>query len=312
MKSGQSSRTAEYMAFFRAGESRRPKGQRLFFDPFAAHFLRPALRAAAWCSGVPLLGAGVTWYVDRRLPGARTSAVARTRWIDDATVQALRDGIRQLVILGAGFDCRAHRLPGLSAATVFEVDHPDTLALKLGRLRRTLLQPPPNIRYLPLDFNREHLPQRLREAGFDASRPALFLWEGVTNYLTPEAVDAVLRAVAQGAPGSRIVFTYVHAGALDGSVGFEGAAKVIRDVAQLGEPWTFGLLPAAVPNFLRQRGLQLDRDTSAREYRKQLYGAPAQPREGYDFYHVVAAQVPAPEAGRLTATWGAAAGREHA
>jgi len=104
---GQSSRTAEYVAFFRACESVQPKSKRLFFDPFAKHFIRRSLRAAVWFSRIPLLGALVPWYADRRLPGARTSAIARTRWIDDATCQALHENIRQIVILGAGFDCRA-------------------------------------------------------------------------------------------------------------------------------------------------------------------------------------------------------------
>jgi methyltransferase (TIGR00027 family) len=301
MKPGQPSRTAEYMAFFRAGESVRPKGRRLFFDPLAVHFIRPSLRAAVWFSRMPMLGAFMDWYADRRLPGARTSAIARTRLIDDAVRQALRHSIRQIVVLGSGFDCRAHRLPGISAATVFEVDHPATLAWKLSCLRKMLPQLPQNVRYVQVDFNREDVPQRLAEAGFDCSLPAMFLWEGVTNYLTSEAVDAVLRYISNCAPGSQIVFSYVHSGALDGSVCFEGAAKLLRDVKQLGEPWTFGLDPAAVPEFLIQRGLRPDRDASAREYRTQMYGTDAQQMRGYDFYHVVIAHVPATEAGTLAA-----------
>jgi methyltransferase (TIGR00027 family) len=300
MISGQSSRTAEYVAFFRACESVRPGSKRLFFDPYARHFIRRSLRAAVWFSKIPLLGAVVPWYADRRLPGARTSAIARTRLIDDATSQALRDNIRQVVILGAGFDCRAYRLPGINSATVFEVDHPTTLAWKLSCLRAALPQLPPNVRYVQADLNRENVPQLLAQAGFDSSLPAMFLWEGVTNYLTSEAVDAVLRTVSSCAPGSRIVFTYVHSGALDGSVHFEGAAKLVDDVKQLGEPWTFGLDPSAVPEFLRQRGLQLDRDASAVEYRAQLYGTGAQHMKGYEFYHVAIAHVPATATDILT------------
>lgn len=85
-----------------------------------------------------MLGAWVDWYADRRLPGARTSAIARTGLIDNAMRQALRDNIRQIVVLGAGFDCRAYRLPGISSATVFEVDHQATHAWKLSYLRKLL------------------------------------------------------------------------------------------------------------------------------------------------------------------------------
>ena len=296
MKGNQSSGTAEYMAVFRAYESRRPASKRLFFDPFAAQFLRPALRAAVWFSNVPVVGGALRWWADRRLPGARTSAIARTRMIDELVGEGLRDAIGQIVILGAGFDCRAYRLPGVDAAEVFEVDHPATLAVKLERLRRALPALPPRVHFVRIDFNRDSLAQRLAEAGFDSSRAALFLWEGVTNYLTAEAVDSVLKYVAGCAAGSRLIFTYVHSGALDGSVHFDGAAKLLRDVAQLGEPWTFGLDPRAVPQFLGERGLELDRDASAREYRAQYYGADGEGMKGYDFYHVAAAHVAATSA----------------
>jgi len=229
--------------------------------------------------------------MDHRAEGARTSAIARTRLIDDVMCQALRADIRQIVVLGAGFDCRAYRLPGIDSAAVFEVDHPATLALKLACLRRVLRELPPHVHFVEIDFNRESLSQRLAEAGFDSSLPALFLWEGVTNYLTSEAVDSVLQYVSNCSPRSQLVFSYVHAGALDGSVYFEGAADLLRNVARLGEPWTFGLNPVTLPEYLRQRGLQLDRDASARDYRTQYYGIAGQRMKGYDFYHVVIAHV---------------------
>jgi methyltransferase (TIGR00027 family) len=301
MKPEQPSRTAEYMAFFRAWESVRPKGKRLFVDPFARHFIRPSSRAAVWFSTVPVLGLLIRWYADRRLPGARTSAIARTRLIDESIRQALGDGLGQIVVLGAGFDCRTYRLPGMDSALVFEVDHPDTLAYKLSRLRSLLPRLPTNVRYVPVDFNRESLPELLAAAGFSSSLPTVFLWEGVTNYLAPEAVDAVLRYVSSCGLRSRIIFTYVHSGALDGSVCFEGAAELLCDVARLGEPWTFGLDPVAVPEFLSRRGLQLDRDASAHEYRTQYWGEKGRRMRGYDFYHVVIAYTPAEETETETA-----------
>ena len=295
MHPSQPSRTAEYMAFFRACESVRPPSKRLFVDPLAAHFVNPSLRDAVRLAGIPVLGALVSWYVDRRAGGARTSAIARTRLIDDLACQALRDGMRQVVILGAGFDCRAYRLPGIDSAAVFEVDHPATLELKLARLRGVLPELPPHVHFVQVDFNRESFPQRLAEGGFDLSSTTLFLWEGVTHYLSSDAVDSVLRYVSVCPPGSRLIFSYVHSGALDPSASFEGAADILRNVARLGEPWTFGLDPVTVPEYLRQRGLQLDRDASARDYRTQYYGAAGQRMRGYDFYHVAIAHVPTKE-----------------
>jgi methyltransferase (TIGR00027 family) len=312
MKPDRSSRTAEYMAFFRACESVRPARLRLFSDPFAVHFLRSSLRAAVWCSRLPVLDAVTRWYADRRLPGARTSGIARTRLIDEVLSEGLRDRIHQIVILGAGFDCRAYRLPAMGSASVFEVDHPATLAWKLACLRRALPTRPQNIHYVPIDFNRDNLPQLLAAAGFDPSVPAAFLWEGVTNYLTSSAVDAVLLYVSSCSPGSRLIFTYVHSGALDASVYFEGAADLLLDVEKVGEPWTFGLHPAVVPDFLRERGLALDRDASAHEYRAQFYGTKALRMKGYDFYHVAIAHVPGKEEQSVAAVEGRMTGRAHA
>jgi methyltransferase (TIGR00027 family) len=279
------------MAFFRALESARPADTRLFSDPFAIHFLRPGLRRAVAVSRLPVLGTLLVRLADRRLPGARTSGVARTRFIDDALRRALRQGIAQVVVLGAGFDCRAYRLPELAAAVVFEVDHPGTLAMKLDRLRSALGRVPDRVRFVAIDFNRQGLPEVLESAGLDRLRPAAFLWEGVTNYLAPEAVDAVLRYVGRRPAGTRLIFTYVHRGALEGDPQFADAPALLRDVARLGEPWTFGLEPAELPSYLRERGLQLESDTGARDYRLQCFGPPAARMKGYDFYRVAVAGV---------------------
>ena len=292
MTSDRASRTAEYVAFFRALESARPPGRRLFHDPFAIHFLRPSLRRAVCLSRLPLLGAVVPWYTDWRLPGARTSGIARTCLIDAALIQAVRDGIRQVVVLGAGFDCRAYRLADVGPATVFEVDHPATRSVKLAHLRRTLPAMPENVHFVEMDFNRQRLPDVLRQAGFEPWRAAVFLWEGVTNYLTAEAVDAVLRFVASCAAGSRLIFTYVHRRALDGSARFADAADLLRNVERLGEPWTFGLDPEELPDYLRARGLHVERDLGAREYRRQYFGPDGERMKGYDFYHVAITSVP--------------------
>jgi len=274
----QASRTAEYMAFYRALESGRPAAKRLFCDPFARHFLRPFLLKAIGLSTVPLLGAILYWYADRLAPGARTSAIARTRLIDEVWCQALRDGIRQIVILGSGFDCRPYRLPGAPSAVIFEVDIPERSPRNSPSSTSHLM--PENVHYVEIDFHHRGLAETLVDAGFEASLPGLFIWEGVTNYLTLEAVGSVFRYVGTLSPGCRIVFTYVHGGVLDGSVNFEGAENLLRGVAQLGEPWTFGLCPSQVPDFLRTRGLELDSDLGAQEYRVLYFGHLARANEG--------------------------------
>jgi methyltransferase (TIGR00027 family) len=242
-------------------------------------------------SRIPYLGAAIARYADRRAPGARTSAIARTRLIDDTVSEALREGKPQVVILGAGFDCRIYRLSGMSSVTAFEVDHPATVAAKRSRLSRLIARLPPNVHFVEIDFSRQGLAEVLHRAGFDSGRSTLFVREGVTNYLTAKAVDAVLRCVASCADGSRVVFTYVHGGALDGSGRFPDAFKIVNNVARLGEPWTFGLIPEELPSYLGDRGLRLDRDDGARHYRSTYFGKAAESMNGYDFYHVAVARV---------------------
>jgi methyltransferase (TIGR00027 family) len=279
------------MAFYRAMESASRRSRRLFTDPFAIHFLRPSLRRTAALCRVPLFAIAVAWYSDYRAPGARTSAIARTRLIDDVVSQALADGLRQVVILGAGFDCRLYRLPGIDSVSAFEVDHHATLAAKLSRLRSVIPDSADKVRFVEIDFDQQSLGDALERKGFHRDQPAVFVWEGVTNYLGADAVDSVLRYVASCAAGTRLAFTYVHRGALDGSEAFPDAAKIVSNVAELGEPWTLGFLPEELPSYLRERGLQLDRDDGARQYRRAYFGSAGESMSGYDFYHVAVASV---------------------
>jgi len=279
------------MAFFRATESIRPHRQRLFADPFATCFLRAPLRRAVALARVPLLAKLVDWYADHRAPGARTSAIARTKFIDDAVLSAVRGSISQVVILGAGFDSRGHRLSELQSTTVFEVDHPNTLDAKLSLLQIAQHQLPANVHFVRIDFNQQQLADILTPAGFQTSLPAVFVWEGVTNYLTLNAVNSVLRYIRACALRTQVIFTYVDAGVLDGSADFPGATRLLSDLQKIGEPWTFGIHPRDLGEFLAQRGFSLTCDLSASDYRAKYFGAAARRMTGYEFYHVAVAQV---------------------
>ena len=157
---------------------------------------------------------------------ARTSAIARTRFIDDSLLDAVRAGVAQVVILGAGFDCRAYRLPSLAQATVFEVDHPATQHAKRACLSRCLDELPGHVRFVDIDFNAQRLDARLVQVGLSANVPTFWIWEGVTNYLTDEAVSDTLNSIRQVAPHSQLVFTYIHRGVLDSARDFPGTAAL--------------------------------------------------------------------------------------
>jgi methyltransferase (TIGR00027 family) len=288
----RASRTAEIMALFRALESLRPESQRLFTDPYAKRFLGSGLGRVARLAARPAGRRALLRVIDVLAPGARASGVARTRVIDDAVRSAVAQDCRQVVILGVGFDSRAYRLPELAALSLFEVDRPATLALRRQRLSAGRAMPFARVTEVPVDFDRDRLADLLPKHGFDASRPTLFLWEGVTNYLSPEGVDATLRLVAASAKGSRLVFTYVHRDVIDRPDRYRGTGLLRRFLRGWHEPWTFGIDPAELADFLGRRGLSLVHDEGSTEVRRRLLGSRPRELRGYEFYRIAIADVP--------------------
>jgi methyltransferase (TIGR00027 family) len=284
------SRTAEYMALFRALESARPPAERLFDDPLARDVLSPALRPLPALARLRPAASAIAAVLDRRWPGARASGIARTRVIDDHLRRALADGIAQVVLIGAGFDARVDRIEGIDAARVFEVDRPATQARKREALVARLGAVPSNLRFVELDLDRASLDESLLAAGLDPGKPAFFIWEGVTNYLTAAGVDGTLRSVAAaGGPGSRLVFTYVDRRVLDDPGSFPGGETVMAKVRQSGEPWTFGLRPDEAGAYLSERGLRLVEDLGSVEYRALFMPPRGRHMRGYEFYRVALA-----------------------
>lgn len=291
MREGHASRTAEYNALFRALESSRPESRRLFADPLARAFLSWPLALVDRLAMVPGLGELVPRFIDHRWPGVRTSVVARTRLIDDAIAAALGEHIEQLVILGAGFDSRAYRLPGLRGITVFEVDHPDTRTSKRAALERARAVAAQHVRYVAIDFNQPDLESVMAAAGYRETARTFILWEGVTNYLTEAAVDTTLRWCARASPGSLLLFTYVHRDVLTRPAAFIGTERLFASLAKFGETLTFGIDPSELPEFLARRGMTVERDIGAAEYRELYFKDAARTMRGHEFYRVALARI---------------------
>lgn len=253
------------MALFRALESARPAGRRLFEDRAAVLFLRPTLRIVALVARFPPTHGLIVDFIDHRWPGPRLSGVVRTRVIDDFVTGAMQAGCAQLVLLGAGYDTRATRLPAVASNTVFEVDHPVTQARKraaLGHLSE-------RVRYVPLDFESDALQAALIDAGLDDVQRTCVLWEGVFSYLTTEAIDSTLAAlVGVCAPGSQILLTYVDQRSLDASSPRPEAW--LTAVSDVGEPFQTGLDPSQAAAFFAERRLILLDDESTAKAARRL------------------------------------------
>jgi methyltransferase (TIGR00027 family) len=207
------------------------------------------------------------------LPGMRSWILymqVRTRVIDDALREFVKGGGRQLVLLGAGFDTRALRLPELADANVFEVDHPATQARKRAVLDRIGADSPAT--YVTWDFETrpmEDLPDELAAAGLDRADRVFTIWEGVTMYLTDAAIDASLRAIrAWSPPGSQLAMTYFAKSLVSRPNLVTRAMKAV--VATLGEPWKFGWQTGELAPYLAARDWTLARDISMPEAARDL------------------------------------------
>jgi methyltransferase (TIGR00027 family) len=282
------SKTAGNMALIRALEFLKSPEERLFSDPYARRFVLARHKALLGPAHLRAVRALLEGYFDWRAPGARTSGAARTRLIDDWVREAVDGFVRQVVILGAGFDTRALRMKELADIPVFEVDRPAMIIRK----ERTLgagHQRPSRISRIGIDFQKDNLENRLAEAGC-LNLQTLLIWEGVTNYLDNRSVEAVFDFFAREVSvGSRIIFTYVHADVLNGRFVVPGVSRLTSALSAYGEPWTFGFVPEEVPAYLAKKGIRLLVDLGAAEYRAR-YMPPVNKLIGYEFYRVALAE----------------------
>lgn len=282
MKADKTSRTAQYMALFRALETNRAAHDRLFTDPYALNFLDTKLRFATHVSKYNFFRNYIANTIQKKIPGAFSSGIARTKYIDDLLQNAILNGAKQVLILGAGFDTRALRLDFLKSVPVIEIDHPNTSNFKIQTYKNRLGQVPENIQFLQIDFNKQNLEQLATEQNINFSLQTAIIWEGVTNYLSAEAIKSTFEFIAKFAKNSTVIFTYVHKEILNNPKSFLGGEKLLHNLNQLEEQWTFGFLPNELPEYLNQFDIKLIEDLGANEYREKYL--PKRAENGYEFY----------------------------
>ena len=203
------------------------------------------------------------------LVGARTTVTTRSRYTEDRLDEAVRRGVTQYVILGAGLDSFAYRSPLARRVRVIEVDHPGTQRWKRGRLTASGLVPEGDVRFAEADLETgslaRSLGRRLAGAGFDFSRPALISWLGVTMYLTVPAIAATLAVLGRCAPGTELIVDYAVPDDLQDDRGREYARLVAPALAERGEPWLTFLPPAQMSALLNEHGFGAVTHAGARE-----------------------------------------------
>lgn len=253
------------MALVRAIEASRPEGRRTCYDPLA----RSLVNGLKFTLSKLVIDSGL--YDRFVLKGAIEFIVARERYIDDFLRTCLSEGLDQVVILGAGFDTRAYRIPGIEQTRVFEVDHPATQEIKLKRLRKVIDPPPGHVTFIPMDFNTQTLAERLFANGYDERGRTLFIWQGVTMYLTPEGVDSTLAFIANhSGPDSAVIFDYFYNETLR-----DMKMKTTRRITRtIGERLIFGIDEGQIERFLTLRGFRDVHNADAEELNRLYFTGP--------------------------------------
>ena len=253
--------TAQGVAKQRLIESLAKPDRRIIYDPYAKNFVLGA-------NIIKLMGHRLSvWLGNKIIPGMHEHLISRTRYIDDLIEKSTFANIEQYVILGAGYDSRAHRLKLPSKLKIFEVDQSEVQELKRLRLPDNM----PNresITYVDIDFNHQSLKEQLMNVGFDQNKSTIFTLEGVSQYISREALDATLKEVADLNPNSnsKIFISYVNKLLKEDSKacfgkGYSKPEKAVsfitNSAAKMGEPWISFYSAEEIESILSQNNFTL-------------------------------------------------------
>lgn len=264
------SKTAETIAMVRVSESRKPKDERVCYDPYAICFI--SQEVLDFAANNPEKYRAFLAQSERLVPGARNSVVARVRFFDDIVKSSIDDGLEQLVILGAGYDTRAYRIEGMDKIKVFEIDHLATQKVKIEKIKEIFNSLPDHVTYIPLDLEVDKLSQWILESKYDSSKKTLFIMEGLLMYISPEVVDEILFFIVRNSGnGSAILFDYIPLSVVDGTCELEAGQNWQKGVTDAGEPFKFGINEGSTESFLSQRGFTKIKNMTGEDYKKAYF-----------------------------------------
>ena len=250
--------TAQGVAKQRLIESLAKPDKRVIYDPYAKYFVLGS-------SIINLLGHKISvWLGEKIVPGMHEHLICRTRFIDDLIEESTSAGIEQYVILGAGYDSRAHRLKLPPKLKIFEVDQPEVQVIKRSKLPKSISNGE-NIIYVSIDFNNQSLKEQLLDAGFDKSKSTIYTLEGVSQYIPKEALSTTLKELAtlNANSNSKIFISYVNKLLLEDSkacfgMGYSRPEKAIKFIIngakKVGEPWISFYSAEEIQNLLSENG----------------------------------------------------------
>ena len=269
--------TAQGVAKQRLIETIAGPDKRVINDPYADSFVIGS-------GFIKLMGHKLNaWLSEKLAPGFHEHLIARTKFIDELIEKSAVNGIEQYVILGAGYDSRAHRLELPSSLKIFEVDQPEVSDNKLAKLPEELPNSE-NVTYVNIDFSYQSLTDQLIGAGFDQEKSTIFTLEGVSQYITKEAVSSSIKELASLTRDTNSIFFMSYVDELldknpeacfgEGYPNPAKKASLIKGLsAKVGEPWMSFYSCAEIEDLLSQNGYSIQENVTLEDL-NSLYFSP--------------------------------------
>jgi methyltransferase (TIGR00027 family) len=243
------------IAGLRANETHLPENERVFQDPYAEYFFPDEIRKLFREPGQ--VKAELQKY-EQMMPGVNGAIVARIKFIDECLIDLIANGLKQLVIIGAGYDTRPYRIRGVQEMLkVFEVDHPATQAFKIEKLNEIFGVLPDHVIYVPVVFGQDSLGEKLSAFGYNKELKTLFIIEGLLMYIPPAAVEGLFAfiTIASG-PESAIVADYFDTTVVEGKSPLKEAIVLRQFVENEGSSLKFGIQAGKGEKFFKQCGFR--------------------------------------------------------
>ena len=269
--------TAQGVAKQRLIETIAGPDKRVINDPYADSFVIGS-------GFMKLMGHKLNaWLSEKLAPGFHEHLIARTKFIDELIEKSAINGIEQYVILGAGYDSRAHRLELPSSLKIFEVDQPEVSDNKLAKLPKELPNSE-NVTYVNIDFSYQSLTDQLIGAGFDQEKSTIFTLEGVSQYITKEAVSSTIKELASLTRDTNSIFFMSYVDELldknpeacfgEGYPNPAKKASLIKSLsAKVGEPWISFYSCAEIEDLLSQNSYSIQENVTLEDL-NSLYFSP--------------------------------------
>jgi methyltransferase (TIGR00027 family) len=208
------------------------------------------------------------------MPGLTEYIIARTAFFDGLFINAIKNQIPQIVLLGAGYDSRAYRFAKSNKGTIiYELDAIPTQKRKIKCLKAAHVIIPIEIQYVPINFINESLSNVLEKAGYKNQERTLFLWEGVSFYLDLESVKETLSFVGRSSHrDSVIAYDYTISISEENMNKYYGANEFKKSMKEhhANEALVFSIKNGEIESFLAERDLRmidyLDNEAIERKY----------------------------------------------